>query len=452
MKRLAVILNKVKNPIASYTTTANWYTMKISNSLAGITKPFDFAQDDKSINIKRLFAALRMTIIALFFLQPIHAQDSWETYGYAKYLFSVTNNKLSTDNLYDHQIHLRLNNRWYATDNLTAGVEFRIRGFYGGLVENQPQFKQSVITNYPHENLETVFWNRKTSLGYGQIDRLFLNYNYEDWQFTLGRQRIAWGTSFVWNITDLFNPQSVLDFDYEEMPGSDALRIQYYTGVAGRLELALKPSDNKFERTAALLWLFNKWNYDFYLIGAWQFNKPLFAAAFAGDIYGAGFRGEFKMTDAVSEKQLEGAFSPFPNYSDSDKQNISAVISLDYTFPSSLYLHSEFLYNSIGKTKKYSNFVEKYSFSLQTSKVGLLSPSRYSLFFETAYDLHPLVRGTFFVLHNPQDHSSIFVPSLSWSVITNLDLYLIGFVSDGQSLSEFGEAGKAFFLRTKFSF
>ncbi len=285
-------------------------------------------------------------------------------------------------------------------------------------------------------------------MGYAQFDRLFLDYNYSDWQFTIGRQRIAWGTSFVWNITDLFNPQSVLDFDYEEKPGSDAFRIQYYTGVASRLELVLKPSPDKFERTAALLWLFNKWNYDFYLIGAWQFDKPLLAAAYAGDIYGAGFRGEFKMSDKISQEQLEGTLNPFSNsnYSDSDKKNISAVISLDYTFANSLYLHSEMMYNSIGKKENTGMF------NLQAIKAGLLSPARLSLFFETAYDLHPLVRSNLFMLYNPDDNSSIFVPSISWSVITNLDLYMIGFITDGDLGSEFGGYGKAFFLRTKYSF
>ncbi|KAA3615592.1 MAG: hypothetical protein D8M58_15460 [Calditrichaeota bacterium] len=395
--------------------------------------------------MRKLNSLLIFVSTFLWFI-TIQAQD-WETYGYAKYLFSTTeNDSLSNENLVDHQLHLRINNRYYPTENLSVGVEFRLRGFYGDLVEKQPQFKQTVITDYPHDDLSSLFWEKKSSLGYGQIDRLFFNYNYGDWQITFGRQRIAWGTSFVWNITDLFNPQSVLDFDYEEMPGSDALRIQYFTGVAGRLELALKSSPNKFERTVALLWLHNKWDYDFYLIAAWQHDKPILATAFAGDIYGAGFRGEFKISDSVSEQQLGETLLPISNYSDSDKKNINAVISLDYTFPNSFYLHSEILYNSIGKK---SNTL---LYSRQALKAGLLSPSQVSLFFETAYNIHPLVRGTVFLLHNPNDNSSIFVPSVSWSAITNLDLYLIGFITDGDPLTEFGSYGKALFFRTKYSF
>jgi hypothetical protein len=377
------------------------------------------------------------------------AQDNWESYGYVKYLFSETQNKfLDQKKLIDHQIHLRLNNRWYATENLTVGLELRLRGFSGGLVEKQVLTKQTVISNYTYNKLASVFWDKNSTLAYGQIDRLFLDYNYGDWQFTLGRQRIAWGTSFVWNIADLFNPQSILDFDYEEKPGSDAVRIQYFTDVDGRLELVLKPSPDKFERSAALLWLVNKWAYDFYFIGAWQYNQPVLAAAFAGDIHGAGFRGEFKMSDKIPRSQLGRTFIPFinTNYSDSNAKNISAVISLDYTFASSFYLNSEILYNSIGKTKNAGIYAS------QANRAALLSPARFSLFLETAYDLHPLLRGDIFVLYNPDDKSAIVAPSLSWSVITNLDLYLIGFIADGDVTSEFGSFGKALFLRTKFSF
>ena len=62
----------------------------------------------------------------------------------------------------------------------------------------------------------------------------------------------------VWNITDLFNPQSVLDFDYEEKPGSDAIRIQYFTGVIGRLEFVFKPAPNKEDQSLAVLLLMNQ--------------------------------------------------------------------------------------------------------------------------------------------------------------------------------------------------
>ena len=323
-----------------------------------------------------------------------------------------------------------------------------MRAFSGSSVQKDLYSPATTVTSYPYTDLDAVFWENPDNFAYGQIDRLFLDYSRDNWQITLGRQRIAWGTSLVWNVTDLFNPQSILDFDYEEKPGSDALRIQYFTDVIGRIEFVYKPAADKIDQSLALLYLFNNWDYDFYFIAALHQNKALAGAAFAGDIEGAGFRGEIKATGKPGREQLKGTLlpQPFKNFSEVNAPNINAVLSLDYTFPSSLYLHGEILYNSIGKTKNSLLYME------QASQIGMLSPALTSLFFETAYDIHPLVRGDIFALINPNEKSIIYAPSVSWSVITNLDVYLIGLLSSGANKSEYSYWGKALFLRTKYSF
>lgn len=395
--------------------------------------------------IKKLLFFL---LFSVFFTTPCKAQDiEWAKYGYLKYLFSISEREFfSKDKLTDHIIHLRLNNRFYFLDYFTAALELRIQAFQGSSVKNALYAPETTISPYPYSDMDVVFWQKPSHFAYGQIDRLFLDYSKDNWQITMGRQRIAWGTSLVWNITDLFNPQSILDFDYEEKPGTDALRIQYFTDVIGRIELVIKPAPETIDRSLALLYLINKWDYDFYFIAALHHEKPLLGTAFAGDIEGAGFRGEFTAAGQPVKSLQMGTLSPFPFVTDEDKPNISAVISLDYTFASSLYLHSEVLYNSLGKTDNSFLYAE------QAYRAGLLSSSRTTLFFETAYDIHPLVRGNIFTLINPHESSIIYAPSISWSVITNLDLYLIGLISAGDKQSEYSYWGKAFFLRTKYSF
>lgn len=393
-----------------------------------------------------------VTVFFIFLSTIIQAQSfDWESYGYAKYMFSISENDLlSKNNLIDNQVHLRLNNRIYFQEYFTAGLELRLRGFQGSSVDNKYLSPATTITHYSYNDLDAVFWEKSAHFAYGQIDRLFLDYSKEDWQVTLGRQRIAWGTSMVWNVVDLFNPQSVLDFDYEEKPGSDAIRIQYFTDVIGRFEVVYKPAPDKLDQTLAFLFLINNWDYDFYFIGALHRNMPVIGAAFTGNIEGAGFRGEFKATDSPSRKQLGNTvfpdIIPLKDLSEQEKVNISMVLSLDYTFPNSFYLHGEVLYNNLGKTDKSFFYID------QASKSGMLSPAKTSMFFETAYDLHPLIRGNVFTLINPNEKSAIIAPSLSWSVITNLDLYLIGLISSGKDDGEYAQFGKAFFLRTKYSF
>jgi hypothetical protein len=74
------------------------------------------------------------------------------------------------------------------------------------------------------------------------------------------------------------------------------------------------------------------------------------------------------------------------------------------------------------------------------------------LYQEFAYDFHPLVRGTLFGLFNPDDKSFVIVPSVSYSVLTNLDFLLLAMFFDGDTLTEYGDYGSTIFLRFKYSF
>lgn len=399
-------------------------------------------QAKKHKYMKRLF-------LFIIFSAPLFcfAQD-WETSGYVKYLYSHSKIPLlNVKPLIDNQLHLRLNNRLYLSDFLSASLELRIRAFQGGSVSRIPGFTSGVVTTYPYADLSVQSVRHGEFFAYGQIDRVALDYNSGNWDFTLGRQRVAWGTSLVWNVIDLFNPQSVLDFDYEEKPGSDALRVQYFTGAVGRVEAVIKPAPKSNDRTFALLWMTNSHDYDFYTILAWMNKSPVFGAAFSGDIQGAGFRGEMRLTGKPSREALGDTWQSFiENYSEAQGANLSAVLSIDYTFRTSLYLHGETLYNSLGKSANAAFYAQ------QANRAGLLSPARWSLFGEMAYDINPLLRGDIFMLVNPNDRSYVMAPSLSWSVITNLDLYVIGLLADGGSSSEFGNFGRAVFLRSKYSF
>jgi len=62
------------------------------------------------------------------------------------------------------------------------------------------------------------------------------------------------------------------------------------------------------------------------------------------------------------------------------------------------------------------------------------------------------VRGTIFGLFNPNDKSFVIVPSVSYSVVTNLDLLFLRMFFDGNALTEFGDYGSTAFIRLKHSF
>ena len=110
--------------------------------------------------------------------------ENYDIYGYIKYLFSTSKLPIhSSDRLTDHIIHTRVNTRWYLAEAITGALELRVRGFYGGSVKNLPDFKQQIKTEYEYYNLDVEFWSQSESIGYGQIDRLFLNYSTGNLEF-----------------------------------------------------------------------------------------------------------------------------------------------------------------------------------------------------------------------------------------------------------------------------
>lgn len=389
--------------------------------------------------------------IALIFIITFNslAQSNLELGGYSKYLFNTSKYPQLSERTYDHIFHNRINTKYFFDDSFSFVNEFRFRAFFGQSIEKIPDYSTLIRSHQPLLNLDWILWNKKNSIGYVELDRLYFDYNNNNFQLTLGRQRIAWGTSWVWNPTDLFNPLSILDFDHEEYPGSDALRFQYYTGTMSKTEIAIAPSKGDDKLTAAILISHNAYDYDFNLIAGVKQKRWIVGFSWAGDIANAGFRGEItvqqKLRELSNYNLTYSQFNLLP-ISQSKKNPVSIVLSGDYTFPNSFYIHTELFYNNLGKTSNTALF------NVEAKELGFLSAARWSLFQEFSYNLSALMRGSLFTIFNPSDKSFVVVPSLSYSIITNLDLYLIALNFHGENYSEYGNFGSSLILRIKYSF
>ena len=172
-----------------------------------------------------------------------------------------------------------------------------IRGYFGGSVENTPNFADQLKNRLGYGTLDATLWSDHNSIGYGEVDRFYMNWARKDFQFTVGRQRIAWGTNLVWNVIDMFNPLSVLDFDYVERPAADAVQVQYYTSPVTKLAFAYKPTTIYSKSITGFLWTLNRWDYDFHFVGGERYGPAYVGGRLAGDIAGGGFRGEALLSD-----------------------------------------------------------------------------------------------------------------------------------------------------------
>jgi len=386
-------------------------------------------------------------LLALLCAGSALAQPEIDFNGYVKYLFSSASVPKFDERFDDHLIHARLNTQWYLTGELKAEADIRMRAFYGDTKEHFDGYYEMIRSRHPFAQLDWNMWESPSSLGYAQIDRLWIDYTGGALQATAGRQRIAWGTAFAWNIIDVFNPKDVLDFDYEELPGADALRVQYYTGPVSKIEAAYNPGTTWSGTTLGGLWSLNEWDYDFYLIGGLRRNAWFTGGAWAGDIADGGFRGEALISQSPEkfvdkEKTLKYG-SPFYNL---PHPVVSAVISGDYSFENSLTLTAEAMYNSAGVIEHAALY------SADALAAGMLSPSRWSVYLSASYQPHPLVQASAFTIINPIDGSLLASPQATWSVVTNLDVSALAFLTTGGALTEFGEYGDYYYIRAKWAF
>ena len=384
----------------------------------------------------------RLLLIVLIGCGQLMAQEQevkWELSGYVKdlrTLFFVDGmDSVLTDNL----LHNRLNFQWYAHEHLTVRLELRNRIFYGELVRQIPDFGELPDVNNDFFDLSFNLIDARSLVFNTTIDRAYLEYNKNDWEIRVGRQRINWGINLAWNPNDVFNAYSFFDFDYEERPGSDAIRIKKYTGIASSVEVAASITDDIDDWVMAGLWKINKWDYDFQFLAGKARQDIVLGAGWAGSIKDAGFKGEltwFRPLD--SDKQ--GAFETF-----------LASLSADYSFGSGLYFNASFLINTGLETTTNNGTFNTLNFDRLDTKRVL--PFPYATFLQATYPINPLLTAAFSWMTFPGEEAFFVNPTITASVFSNVDLDVIGQIFYEKQPGEGYEASSpALFLRVKWSF
>ncbi|MDP4284199.1 MAG: hypothetical protein Q8891_07225 [Bacteroidota bacterium] len=402
----------------------------------------------KASIVKILIAGCAL-LLFLAIAQPGNAQDTtsnaiintekkshWSVNGYLKDLqttqFVDINKKWTLENL----VHNRVDVRWFHDSAWKFHLGIRNRFFYGDSAALSIQDALLQNSNDGYFDLSKTIAKGPSFLLNSTIDRASVDYTHGKWEITAGRQRINWGLNLVWNPNDIFNAYSYFDFDYEERPGTDAVRVQYYLNSTSSAEIAYKPGRNANETIAAGLYRFTKGSYDIQALAGIVNTDYVLGGGWSGVLGQAGFNGEIS------------AFIPRKNFQLSNTV-ISASLGVNYTFPNSLYLHGAYLLNSSGLLKG-DNLSP--SFFLINVSAKSLSPARHSLFAEAAYQFNPLIRGDFSGIYTPADGSFFIGPFFTFSLTNTIELLTGGQLFFGGKQSLYSNYGKVLFLRFKWSF
>jgi len=388
------------------------------------------------------FKKIVLFVALLVFTLNVAAQSeskkarNWSLNGYVKFMQTVSFQKIDEDWMTDNLIHNRLNFNWNISNSFTFNAQLRNRIYFGETVTNFPQYPDIINQENGFVDLSAIVFEGNSVFMHSTFDRLYLDYNVNKVQITVGRQRINWGQTFVWNPNDLFNSYSFFDFDYEEKPGSDAVRIQFYPNYSSKLDVVVK-LDNNDKITAAALYRFNKWGYDIQALGGcYNETDYVLGAGFSGSLLKGGLRGEASY------------FHPADNFNDTSGTFVMSL-GYDYTFKNSLMLQFEGLYNGYGKSSGDFNLAEFYFMQMSPQNLSL---TEFSFLSQISYPFTPLLTGTFSAMYNPNDNSVYLGPSVDYSITENFGISVYTQYFTSQTSVEEGGKGAFLYWRLKWSF
>jgi len=338
----------------------------------------------------RWLSFLIATVLCLSTLAQEDVEKNWSLGGYVKNLSTLSFADDSTT--FDHLVHNRLNFRWFPTDQINVKIELRNRFFWGETLKELPNYGEFIDINNDYVDL-SVMDGSGSVLVHSMIDRAYIEWYKGDWEVRFGRQRINWGVNTIWNPNDLFNAYSFFDFDYEERPGSDALRIKKFTGVASSVEIASNVSDDFDEMVIAGMWKWNRWDYDLQLLGGKAQEDLAVGVGWAGNLKQAGWKTELTY---------------FHPYIGDENEMLLVSTAVDYSFESSFYLNGSVLYAS-GAPENPSSLESVDLVSTDRLTARDLSPFRYATFLQISYNFHPLVTGGIATIYYPSQRDALFL-------------------------------------------
>lgn len=369
----------------------------------------------------------------------ITAQDTavkkspkWEIGGYIKSLEAISFDKQFKDASDFNLIHNRINIKWKSENKFLAVAEFRNRFMWGQQVRQNPNYASSLKNNNELVDLQRAWINKPTYVLHTNVERLYGEYRSTDWNLRAGRQRINWGMTTTWNPNDIFNVYNFLDFDYEERPGVDAVKLQCQYTDWFNVDLALAHTKGSEGTIAALRYFLNHYGYDLQAIMGWYNEHPTVGIGWAGSIKDAGFKGEVQY------------FVP----PDDSAAHLNLSLESDYMFKKGWYVNVGFLFNKTGMYRPISNWKQV---NLQLSPENLM-PTRWNFILTTSKEFNPLFSANMSVLYSPGTNLVVIYPTVQYSLATNLDFNFIWQSFLASVENKFQAVNHTAFLRLKWSF
>ncbi len=313
----------------------------------------------------------------------------------------------------------------------TLRLDLRNRIYHGNDVRSIPSFPKMLRNTNEGFDLQKAWISSESLVAHTNIDRFCIDKEMGRWNLRLGRQRINWGLTTLWNPNDVFNSYNFLDFDYEERPGVDAIKVSYASIDLSEFDLAAaKLSGNQY--AFATRYFFNRKGYDIqFNLGTYR-GRPSAGWGCAGGLGDQGFKCEIQYF--FKEHDHPGV--------------LNAVVELDRILKKERFILFAFMYNSNGRVRAVNDPLE---INFQATPEQMM-PGRWNLSGMFSKKWTPLFSGSVSMVYAPGIDLLILLPRLSYSLTENIasDLLIQSFSL--RYFNRFAAWQHIPFLRVKYNF
>ena len=379
--------------------------------------------------MRRRFSIALLLFLALTPFLASAQPATFELHGYAKNL-GIRSSSILNNEVYLLDIsRFRTKGRLGVGEWLHAEVWLDTELLLGSFLET-PEFELGrAIERTTFFDLDWTIADGKRYQVQQQLFRAFATVYVGQTQVTMGRQRIAWGTGFAWNPTDILNPFNPGAIELGEKAGVDAAYVNIPIGAFSRIETVVAPGRRQGQTSLATRAGTNWREYDVSIMGGRFREDWVVGGDFAGYVGNAGLRGEAAYT-----------------WNDDGRNYLRAILNADYNFAGGYYVLVELYFNGQGSR-------DKADYDLTAVLAGeTFNLAKDYAAASVAKSITPLLAGTLYSLINLDDQSALVGPSITYSLAENLELAASTYFFLGPSDTEFGAQEHVFFASLQWYF
>lgn len=241
---------------------------------------------------------------------------------------------------------------------------------------------------------------------------------------TAGRQLVRFGNGRLWNPLDIMNPVSPTAVEgAEELPGTDALRIQYYPLEMMELSLVLdqkryrdRIDDIRIRNSNTLGRLKTSiGDTEIAAIGGWIARRGI-----------CGMDGSVLVMDGIARGSLL-----YSNPSDGEYY-IQSGFGYEYTFRNGISLIAEYFFNGAASdhykdvkdalTDRSLNGVREKNYYILANQ--FITKNRHYAGTVAGYDITALMRSDLFFMWDIEGNGLLALPSITYNLFQNMDISL----------------------------